>query len=434
MKTLNSFRSVLIAALVAMSESAYGTQPPDVVESDAENNTAMGTTALLHLTSGTYNTATGIDALLSNTSGFDDTASGALALGANTIGYQNSAFGASALQGNMSGSNNTASGVFALYANATGAANTASGAFALYFNTGDDNTASGYGALYFNTTADYNTASGFQALYSNNGGSNTASGYEAMYANTSGLNNTATGVHALASNTTGSNNVADGWHAGYNLTTGSNNIDIGTAGSAGDANTIKIGIQNTQTKTIIAVSGAAVMINSAGQLGAVVSSERFKTAITPMGSNSAKLGQLRPVTFHLKTEPHGALQYGLIAEEVAEVYPDLVVRNESGRIDSVRYDELAPMLLNETQLQQRRIVAQDARYASLAAQIRTLKQQLASQAEQLRGMQQRERLLAAQTKNFGDVRRQMAALVDLKQELRAVLLKLRAKNELLAQR
>jgi len=126
-----------------------------------------------------------------------------------------------------------------------------------------------------------------------------------------------------------------------------------------------------------------VYINSYGQLGTVMSSERFKTAIEPMGSNTEKLGQLRPVTFHLKTDPKGALQYGLIAEEVAEVYPELVIRDEKGRIDGVRYDELGPMLLNEVQQQ--------------AAEIRELKEQ---QAQQLRDMQQmRVELVKLQAKD-----------------------------------
>jgi hypothetical protein len=144
------------------------------------------------------------------------------------------------------------------------------------------------------------------------------------------------------------------------------------------------------------MTGHEVMISSTGQLGVKVSSERYKTAIAAMGFNSAKLGQLRPVTYHLKTDPKGALQYGLIAEAVAKVYPELVIRDGTGRIDGVRYDELAPMLLNEAQRQQLTIAAQ-------AAEIRELKQQ-------------------------------MAELKDFKQELHAVLIKLQTKGELVAQR
>jgi hypothetical protein len=120
------------------------------------------------------------------------------------------------------------------------------------------------------------------------------------------------------------------------------------------------------------VTGSTVVVSSTGQLGVTVSSERYKTAITPMGSYTAKLTQLRPVTFHLKTDPRGALQSGLIAEEVAKVYPELVIRDVSGRIDGVRYDELAPMLLNIVQKQQREIAEQRAEMSELRADVRAL--------------------------------------------------------------
>jgi Chaperone of endosialidase len=194
-----------------------------------------------------------------------------------------------------------------------------------------------------------------------------------------------------------------GYQAGLNLTAGSHNIDIGNEGVAAESDTIRIGA--TQKATFIAgikgisVTGSAVMVSSTGQLGVTVSSERFKTAIERMGSNTAKLEQLRPVTFHLKTDPKGALQYGLIAEEVAKVYPELVIRNENGRIDGVRYDELAPMLLNEMQ---KKNAAQDA-------EIRDLKQQQKQFATQ-------------------------AEVQDLRQQLQAALLKLQSKDGLVAQR
>jgi acetyltransferase-like isoleucine patch superfamily enzyme len=169
------------------------------------------------------------------------------------------------------------------------------------------------------------------------GSSNTASGYFALLYNTTGSNNTASGYGALYLNT-GSNNIALGYEAGVNVTTGSDNIEIGNEGATGDNKVIKIG--TNQKKTIIAgiysntaISGLAVVIGSNGELGTVSSSERFKTAIAPMRSNTAKLLDLRPVTFHYKADPQGTLRYGLIAEEVAKVYPELVVRDEKGRID-----------------------------------------------------------------------------------------------------
>jgi hypothetical protein len=203
-------------------------------------------------------------------------------------------------------------------------------------------------------------------------------------------------------NTTGSNNIAEGYQAGYNLTTGSNDIDIGNVGVAGEDNTIRIGTKGTHKATVIAgiisskITGSAVYVTTTGRLGVLASSERFKTAIAPMGSDTAKLGQLRPVTFHLKTDPQGALQYGLIAEEVAKVYPELVIRNESGRIDGVRYDELAPMLLNEAQRQQQKIAAQAA--------------------------------------EIGDLKKQVAELNNLKQEMRSALTELKSKGQLVAKR
>jgi hypothetical protein len=372
--------SVLICLISAMATPALAQQPPDLVKSDTMANTAMGTDALLHVNldeSGCHNTATGEDALYSDTSGSYNTATGFSSLFSNTTGSNNTAFGFQSLYFSTSGIDNAASGYQALYKNTTGSFNTASGS----------------GALYGNTTADYNTASGYQALNNNNGGSNTASGYQVLYANTSGNDNTANGVHALASNTSGSSNVAEGWHAGYNLTTGSNNIDISNVGVAAESGAIRIGTTGTQTRAFIAgiygtsVSGSAVVVNSSGQLGVVVSSERFKTDIAPMGSDSSKLQALRPVKFHLKTDPNGNVQYGLIAEEVAKVYPELVIRDATGRIDGVRYDELAPMLLNEMQEQQNVVAAQSEKIAAQDQRAAAQDTKIAQLQEQLSGIQ-----------------------------------------------
>jgi hypothetical protein len=276
--------------------------------------------------------------------------------------------------------------------------------------TGYNNTAAGYAALYSNTSGNYNNASGYFALHNNStGAQNSASGVQALYANKTGNFNTASGTDALYSNTTGSTNIAAGYKAGYNLTTGSNNIDIGNQGVAAESGTIRIGTTSTHTATYIAgiygtsVTGSAVVVSSTGQLGVTVSSERFKTGITTMDSNSQKLRQLRPVTFHLRSDPSGTLQYGLIAEEVAKVYPELVIRSESGRIDGVRYDELAPLLLNEVQQQQSKIAAQMETISTQAAEIRDLKQH--------------QKQFATQTQ-----------LEDLKRELRTALLKLQSKG------
>jgi hypothetical protein len=357
MKTLCRYPLILVTAFAAIAEPVYG-NPPNVVVSDSSQNTAMGTDALSDMATGVDNTAAGYQALGSGTAGNRNTAFGASALQYNT-GGGNTAAGFKALHMNTSGGSNTATGYDALGANTIGVENTASGYQALLSNTtGSYNTATGHGALGGSTTGSYNTAQGRYALSNNTtGNGNSVVGAGAFKSNSTGSNNTAAGITALSNNTSGDNNIAIGASAGMNLTTGSNNIDIGNMGIAGEGNTIRIGTTATQKAMFIAgiyntpVTGSAVVINSNGQLGTVASSARFKTAIAPMGSNTAKLAQLRPVTFRLKTDLRGALQYGLIAEEVAKVYPDLVIRDEKGRIDGVRYDELAPLLLKEVQQQ-----------------------------------------------------------------------------------
>jgi polyhydroxyalkanoate synthesis regulator phasin len=188
--------------------------------------------------------------------------------------------------------------------------------------------------------------------------------------------NTAIGFSAMNVNTTGSSNIAIGGDAGTVLTTGSYNIDIGNIGVAGEGNTIRIGDIN-QTKTFIAGirgrttgqnNAVAVLIDSNGQLGTISSSLRFKQDVAAMGDTSSRLMELRPVTFHYKTQPDGPLQYGLIAEEVEQVMPELVVRDAAGQIESVAYHELPAMLLNELQKQQAQIEAKDARIVALENQ------------------------------------------------------------------
>jgi Chaperone of endosialidase len=366
--------------------------------SQCASNTALGHNALYDNTTGAFNVAAGAGALYDNTTGEGNTAVGASALTANQSGYYNSALGTYAFW-TGTGSYNTALGAFAMSNAGTGSYNTASGYEALNDNsTGAYNVASGSEALYSNTTADYSTASGYQALYQSNAVSNTASGYQALYADKSGADNTAMGVHALADNSSGSSNIGIGYHGGLNLTTGSNNIDIGSPGVAAESGVIRIGtitgMTSTQSATYIAgiygktsSGGLPVVIDANGLLGTTTSSARFKTAIEPMGSNTAKLQQLRPVTFHLKSDPTGDVQYGLIAEEVATIYPELVVRDQNGRIDGVRYDELAPMLLNEMQIDKATIAKQNEKIVSLEqhiAELNDLKQEMHAALEALK--------------------------------------------------
>jgi hypothetical protein len=258
----------------------------------------------------------------------------------------------------MSGGDNTANGSLALLNNTTGSVNTAIGANALVTNTtGSDNTANGQGALFSNTIGNDNTATGVAALLSNTtGNNNTANGLSALQGNTTGGNSTANGFQALDHNTTGNNNIALGAAAGANLTTGSNNIDIGNRGVAGEASHIRIGTAGTQTATFVAgifgvsvPNGLGVVVDSTGHLGTVASSERFKDEIKPMDKASEAILALKPVTFRYKKklDPDGIPQFGLVAEQVEKVNPDLVARDADGKVYTVRYEAVNAMLLNE---------------------------------------------------------------------------------------
>jgi hypothetical protein len=229
-------------------------------------------------------------------------------------------------------------------------------------------------------------ADGADALFGNTTGfDNVASGAAALLSNTNGHDNTAGGFQALLNNVTGSNNIALGARAGVNLTTGNNNIDIGAPGVAAEANTIRIGKSGTQQKTFIAgisgktvANGVGVIINSSGQLGTVVSSARFKEAIKPMDKTSEAILALKPVTFRYKPDldPDGTPQFGLIAEQVEKVNPDLVGRDEDGKLNTVRYEAVNAMLLNEflknhrtDQDQARKLQEQEATITQLKASV-----------------------------------------------------------------
>jgi trimeric autotransporter adhesin len=352
------------------------------------DNTANGWEALSANTTGSNNTANGWEALYSNTTGIENTAEGYLALFSNTTGDQNTACGGYALYYNNAGADNTASGWVALLNNTSGSNNAAGGAFALFDNQGGGyNTANGFSALYYNVGGSSNTANGAYALYQNTTGvANTASGVSALSANNMGNYNTADGYGALFANSSGNNNIAVGYGAGSNLTVGNYNIDIGSVGSAGDGSTIRIG--SGQTTTYIAgiagetVSiGAPVYVSSAGQLGIMTSSERFKRDIQSMGEASASILSLRPVTFRYKPEldAKGTPQFGLIAEEVSKVNPELVVRDDKNQIYTVRYEAVNAMLLNEFLKQHRKVEEQQAELQALkekVAQVESLEKRL----------------------------------------------------------
>ena len=378
------------------------------------NNTATGQAALNANTTGSGNTGSGAGALQANTTGNQNTASGQAALHVNTTGYYNVATGAQALQSNTTGSNNTVSGQAAMLNNTTGCCNTAVGQAALNANTtansntavggsalqnnttGNNNTAVGQGALLNNTTGVNNVAVGqnaLNAITTSNGNSalgagalsafigtqNTAVGNFALGASGGGVANVAVGWQALGAATGGNNNIAIGNQAAHNVTGNANNIHIGSQGNAADNNTIRIGTPGTQTSffaagvsgTTTGLSGAVnVVVDANGQLGTVSSSQRFKEDIQDMGEASSGLLRLRPVTFRYK-QPYEdgskPIDYGLIAEEVAQVYPDLAVRGADGQIQTVQYQKLTPMLLNEVQKQAQQIRSLEERLAALEA-------------------------------------------------------------------
>ena len=387
-------RTTTLASIITLSATILGCGLAQAGPGTSGSDTATGADALANDTSGGANTADGFFALNVNTTGSDNTGVGDYSIGGNaldfTTGSDNSALGHDALTSLTSGSQNTAAGSQALVADTTGSENTAVGSEALEFVTtgshntvvgnlaaelvtGSGNTALGDGAMSGNASApsvngSNNTATGYQALTNlSTGSNNVAEGASALLKNTTGANNVAIGGNALENVTSGANNIAIGFNAGTTVTTGSNNITIGGVGFTGDTGAIRIGNEGVQTKLVMAgiwgataSGGLPVYVNGNGQLGTVKSSARFKTNIHPMGNVSDLLLALHPVTFQYKpdVDPSGQAQFGLIAEQVEKVDPDLVVHDNDHQIYSVRYDAVNAMLLNEFQKQHETIVEQ----------------------------------------------------------------------------
>jgi hypothetical protein len=393
-------------------------------------NICFGTNALQSVTTGTNNIALGKDALGDSATGNNNTAIGEEAMRFIDSGSGNIAIGRRALSdfftlsghsegaiaiGNFAlarrnhGNDNIAIGRNAMFDNSensvSGSDNIALGAGSLlHLSLGVENTAIGVNALNGanatsrGLTGSFNVAVGGMALYGlRDGDSNTALGYNALAEIVSGYRNTAMGTDALNNTTTGFRNVAVGNEAGLNVTTGSDNIILGTQnfGRPAESGVVRIGSNTYQKKTFIAgISGVktgldtakTVFIDSRGQLGTLKSSARFKEDIQPMGSTSARLLSLRPVTFRYKEhEEDGSqpIQYGLIAEEVAETFPELAVLDGEGKPETVSYHLLATLLLNEFKKAHQVIEAQAARIAALeaqTAQMAQFKQDLARMA------------------------------------------------------
>jgi hypothetical protein len=326
--------------------------------SGAFGNTGLGINALDSVDTshgGINNTAVGQNALTADTVGYYNVAIGSNALASNIAGNFNMAIGAEALKQNNADFN-LAIGFRTGYMNTTGTHLTGIGAAALRNNTtGSNDTAIGSDAMRENSIGDNNTAIGSSALSTNSQGNvNTAVGSEALMNNNTGIHNTAIGAGALLGNTTGGFNIAIGSFAGANLTTGYDNIDIGHSGFPGEHDTIRIGTSNGIATFIDGIYGVqepgpavAVYVSSGGQLGTAASSRRFKKEIRRMDKASEAILALKPVTFYYKNDATNTPAFGLIAEEVADVNPDLVVRDKEGKPFSVRYDQVNAMLLNE---------------------------------------------------------------------------------------
>jgi uncharacterized coiled-coil protein SlyX len=341
-------------------------------------NTGDGQGALQSLTTGIYNSAFGIFSLLSLTDGNFCTGVGAGTLLSNT------------------GSENTAVGAGALLSNTTAGSNTAAGAFALFNSTGVENTAVGRHALLNSTTPNDNTAVGLFAQLNNvDGASNTAVGAAALRDNVSGNDNQAFGRGALRF-TTGSNNIGIGREAGANMTASQNVITIGSQGDATvpDA-TDRCYIGNIRGVVVGNLDGINVIVDSDGQLGTSNSSRRFKKDIKPMDQTSEAILALKPVTFHYKgadtKKAEGTPQFGLIAEDVAEVNPHLVVRDAEGEPLTVRYDAVNAMLLNEFLKEHKKVEEQQTNITQLNSKMAG---QEAIIAQQQKGME----VLTAQLK------------------------------------
>ena len=323
-------------------------------------NTAEGQSALLGLTTGTANTAVGWFSLQSNTDGTFNTGVGAATLLSNVgnqstgEGVDNTAIGTASLLFNTTGSENTAVGAAALLNNVDGSDNNAVGVDALFSNTsGHDNTAIGDFALFINTTGSNNTALGRLALQNSNGESNTA-----------------IGAFALQNTTTGSSNIAVGDSAGSNVITANNAICIGTTG-----NDVSDSCYIGNIFGATSVNGVGVFVNSNGRLGTVTSSKRFKEDIKPMADASQTLFSLKPVTFRYRkgVDPEGPAhesEFGLVAEDVEKINPDLVVHDREAKPYSVRYDQVNAMLLNEFLKAHRKMEEQEKRINALTTQLR----------------------------------------------------------------
>jgi Chaperone of endosialidase len=334
-----------------------------------------------------FTTAEGCNALGSLTTGAGNTGLGWYSLFSNITGNFNTGVGAGALAlNNMD--NNTAVGAGALFLNTDGTGNTAVGANALVHNdTGTDNNAFGTNALFSNVDGFFNNAHGRNALTNNTGSENNAFGDLAMEDNTTGASNTAIGDDALRFNVDGSGNVAVGDEAGTGLGESVNNcIAIGAPGDGPFAtldNTCFIGSIYDQPVSDPG-SQLPVYVDQFNNVGVfAMSSRRFKHDIQPMDKASETLYKLKPVTFKFNSDWKGTTQYGLIAEQVAEVDPQLVVHGNNGEVNAVHYEQINNMLLNEFLKEHKKVEELQAIVAQQQKGMEVLTAQIKHQALQI---------------------------------------------------
>jgi hypothetical protein len=349
---------IILAVITCFASRVQAVSPPPDGDYPG-GNTAEGQEALISLSSGTFNTATGWLSLASVTTGSLNTGVGAGTLVLNTA------------------DGNTAVGVAALLNNTTGFGNTANGGFVLANNTtGNQNTAVGRDALTSDTTGGANTAVGGSALANHRTGSNnTAIGRDALLNDTIGESNVAIGRSALVNNTNGVTNISIGTDSGGSVTTASNVVCIGfgVAGANVDETTW---IGNIFGVTTQSGTTAPVVVSDTGQLGTVVSSQRFKKDIATMEKASETILSLRPVTFHYKTDTKGTPQFGLVAEEVAKVNPALALPDKEGKPYTVRYEAVNAMLLNEFLKEHRRVEQLEKQIEALTEGLQKVSSQL----------------------------------------------------------
>lgn len=394
------------------------------VANTATSNSFFGALAGASNTSGGGNSFFGRDAGASNTTGGSNAFFGLSAGRSNTTASFNSFFGASAGGQNTTGAGNSFFGTFAGNDNVSGDFNSFFGASAGGDNTtGESNAFFGNGSGFSNTTASNNSFFGTSAgnmnttgaantfvgkaagVLNTTGGSNAFFGTDAGFNNKTGTGNTFVGRSAGQANTAGVGNIVIGHQAGGNLVTGSNNIYVANAGGTDpESGTIRIGSALTHNAAYIegifnspVPGGIPVFVDPTGKLGTAPSSRRFKQDIHNMGSLSSRLMQLRPVTYLYRPEmvpgADHTLQYGLIAEEVEKVYPEMVQHTADGQVLTVRYQMLNSMLLNEVQKQQQVIQSQQQLLQTQTQKNATQEQRITTQEQQISDLEQRLRRL-----------------------------------------